>query len=281
MFMKLKNELLYPILIISACLLMLPIGCEKNDDDENDNENGDIEHEITYGSVTDKDGNEYTTVFIGDQEWMAENLRVTQYNNGDQIPSGLSDEEWENTADGAYSIYPHTGGINDNNVEGIDSDEEMAAAYGYLYNWHAVNDSRGLCPQGWHVATNADFKELTDYLLDNFDAITSYNLANKLKSCRQVNSPLGDDCATNVHPRWDQYETDYGTNNFGFSGLPAGGRGEDGIFYGIGFGGFWWTADEFDDDVAFGWHMRATHGGVDDDGGTEKYKGFSIRCIKD
>lgn len=64
--MELNNNLLYPILITSACMLMLPIGCEKNDVIDNENENGDIEHEISYGSVTDKDGNEYKTVVIGD-----------------------------------------------------------------------------------------------------------------------------------------------------------------------------------------------------------------------
>lgn len=212
---------------------------------------------------------------------MAENLRVTQYNNGDKIPTGLSDEEWDNTADGAYSIYPHTGGVNENNVEGIDSDEEMAVAYGYLYNWHAVDDSRGLCPEGWHVATNEDFKELTDYLVNSYNAITSLNVANKLKSCRQVNSPLEDDCATGEHPRWEKNDTHYGTNDFGFSGLPAGNREDYGSFNGIGFGGFWWTADDFDTNIAFGWLMLYDDGKVTENGGAKKNAAFAVRCVKD
>lgn len=156
----------------------------------------------------------------------------------------------------------------------------MTVACGYLYNCYTIDDSRGICPEGWHVATNADFKELTDYLVNNFDEITSYNVANKLMSCRQVNSPAGDDCATSEHLRWDQNDTDYGTNDFGFSGLP-GGRDYFGSFYGIGFGGFWWTADVFNAEKAFGWHMRARQGGTTEDGGADKNGGFSVRCVKD
>src|SRR5690606_17311517 len=110
-------------------------------------------------AVTDIDGNVYTTVVIGDLEWMVENLKVTKYNNGDAIPTGLSDADWSATFTngrlGAYAVYPYTasGGL-------VNSEEEMIETYGLLYNGFAVHDSRGLAPEGWRVATDEDYKEL-------------------------------------------------------------------------------------------------------------------------
>ncbi len=117
----------------------------------------------TTGTITDIDGNTYNTTFIGGNEWMAENLRVTKYNNDDAIPTGLSNAYWFNTTQGAYAIYPH-GSIN-----GLDSDAEVVAAYGKLYNWHAVDDERGLCPAGWSVPGDDDWTQLVDYLMDEYD----------------------------------------------------------------------------------------------------------------
>jgi len=89
-------------------------------------------------------GNVYDVVTMGDQLWMAENLRVTRYRNGDEIPTGLSADNWEETDDGAFIIFDY----DHSTASGIDSPEEMADIYGKLYNWHAVNDPRGLCPKG-------------------------------------------------------------------------------------------------------------------------------------
>ena len=89
-------------------------------------------------TVTDIDGNVYQTVPIGDQLWMAENLKVTHYNNGDEIPTGYSNSAWSNLSTGAYAVY--------------DDNESNADTYGYLYNWYAVDDWwHGVCPDGWHV----------------------------------------------------------------------------------------------------------------------------------
>jgi len=245
---------------------MLPTGCEKNDDLDNDNENGDIEHEITYGSVTDKDGNEYTTVIIGDQEWMAENLRVTQYNNGDRIPSGLSDEEWGNTTEGAYTYW--------------DKDPAMLEAYGVLYNWYAVNDSRNICPSGWHVASDYEWNQLSEYLIDKYDVITSKNVGDYLKSCRQEGSPLGGDCDTQEHPRWTGHATHYGMDEFGFSALPGGMREANGNYTAVGYGGFFWSANEITNDeaIAFGFIYDS---GELEMGGDVYNNGFCVRCVKD
>jgi len=118
------------------------------------------------GTVTDIDGNVYQTVIIGNQEWITENLRVTKYNNGDDIPTGLNDSEWQNTTQGAYAIYPHDGGETEDDVEGINSDEEMIGAYGMLYNWYSVDDERGLCPAGWSIPSDEDWTQLINYAID-------------------------------------------------------------------------------------------------------------------
>ncbi len=105
------------------------------------------------GLCIDIDGNQYETIQIGNQEWMAENLKVTHYNNGDAIPTGYSNSEWadlDETETGAYAIY--------------DDDPLNAEIYDYLYNWYAVDDDRGVCPEGWHVPTDDEFKELEMFL---------------------------------------------------------------------------------------------------------------------
>lgn len=94
------------------------------------------------GTVTDVDGNVYNTIQIGNQWWMAENLKVTHYRNGEAIPNVTSDSEWSNLTTGAYCSY-------DNNNSFIET-------YGLLYNWYAVDDARDLAPEGWHIPTDGN-----------------------------------------------------------------------------------------------------------------------------
>ena len=105
---------------------------------------------FVYSTVTDIDGNVYETVQIGEQLWMAENLKATHYNNGDAIATALSDSEWSSTTDGAYAVY--------------DDDPVNAEIYGNLYNWYAVDDERGVCPEGYHVPSDSEFTVLADFL---------------------------------------------------------------------------------------------------------------------
>ncbi len=240
-------------------------------------------YEPEPGTVTDIDGNVYQTVIIGDQEWMAENLRVTRYNNEDDIPTGLSDTEWENATDGAYTLYPHDGGYTEDDVEGINSDEEMVEAHGKLYNWYAVDDPRGLCPEGWHVPSDADWTQLVDYVVDQGypqECDNPNGAGNALKSCRQVNSPLGRDCDTSEHPRWNANETHYGFDEFGFSAVPGGGLDTGGLYYGIGGGGYWWSSTEASSSSAWARYMGRGYGDVLR-GSNGKRDGFSVRCIRD
>ncbi len=201
----------------------------------------------------------YKVVTIGSQIWMAENLRTRTYSNGEPIPHLTSIEDWINTESGAYTIMPHAG------FDDINSEEEMLKAYGAYYNWYAVDDERGLCPDGWRVPSRDDWEELIDYLGGRAVA------GGKMKSTRTDPDP---------HPRWHPLNQFYATNESGFSGLPAGYT--DGTnFYWFQGAGFWWSSTRLPTiDRAFayvlGYDSRAV--GVQD---VDTWGGLSVRCIRD
>ncbi len=223
-------------------------------------------------TITDIDGNDYNTVLIDDQCWMAENLRVTKYNNGNEIPTDLSDDDWEDTDEtslGAYAIY--------------NNDDDMLEAYGKLYNWFAVDDSRGLCPEGWSVPSDADWTQLVDYVVAQ-GHLNEWNntngAANALKSCLKDGTPSLDGCNTSVHPRWDSHSKHYGFDEFGFSALPGGYRWSNGYYGDVGEFGCWWGATNISTTEA--WLMYFFRDGGEawpDD--SLKSSGFSVRCLRD
>lgn len=229
------------------------------------------------GTVMDIDGNVYRTVIIGSQEWMAENLRATNYNNGDAIHTDLNGDEWYYITEGAYAVFDH----NLPSAEGINSPEEMVAAYGKLYNWYVVDDPRGLCPEGWIVPSDYDWTQLENYVVaQGFPNSSVANGAgNALKSCREIGSPF-EGCDTSEHPRWRSFGTQYGFDEFGFSALPGGWRGGDGTYGSIGISGNWWSATEGGGANA---RLRRLHDSSGDvyQGGNKKRIGYSIRCIRD
>jgi uncharacterized protein (TIGR02145 family) len=214
-----------------------------------------------YPSVTDIDGNVYYSVQIGDQCWMNENLNTTR------APSG------ENISRYCYG--------------GIPANCEL---YGGLYDWNTLMNGasssngnpsgvQGICPNGWHVPSDAEWTELTDFLIANYIDINTGNVGNKLKSCRQISSPLGADCNTSAHPRWEANATHYGTNDFGFSSLP-GGYYYGGSYYNQGDYGYWWSSTENGSSNAWSRVMYYNVGGVDR-GDDYKTDGFSVRCVRD
>jgi len=208
---------------------------------------------IIYGDgVTDIDGNEYVSVIIGEQEWMAENLRSVKYNDGAVIPTGYDYDDWESLTTGAYYIHPH------NDIDGLDSDADVLQAYGLLYNWYAVETDK-LCPTGWHVPTYAEWSALTDYA--GGEAIAG----GRLKSTRAI---------PDAHPRWHSPNAG-ATDEYGFSALPGGAP-----FGVVGVNGDWWTAT--DDGYGNPWYWRINWGYVEVwIFQMNKYKGSSVRCIKD
>lgn len=232
---------------------MLVSGCKKEDD-------------YDRNTVTDIDGNVYNTVTIGDQVWMAENLKTTKYSDGTTIRHVTPDNEWINLRTGAYSWYDNDFGT-------------YGSLYGGLYNWYAVA-SRKLCPAGWRVPTDDDWTQLTDYLIDNYEDITFSNLGNSLRSCRQVDSPLGGDYDTDEHPRWNSHFRNYGTDEFGFSALPGGLRYYyDGSFINIGSHGYWWSSTERQHTNAW---IRLIYNADGDmrRSSSIRWSGLSVRCIK-
>lgn len=214
-------------------------------------------------TVTDIDGNVYNTVQIGTQCWMKENLKTTTYNNGTLIPDVTEANAWSNLTTGAYVWY-------DNDIGWKDS-------YGVIYNWHAAIDINGLCPTGWHVPTNDEWAVLTAYL-----GGTGSPHGNTLKSCRQENSPLGGGCNTSEYPRWDQHSTHYGTDGYGFSGLPGGSRSYGGPFGGIGSFGGWWSSTEISPSSTFAWFRGLDYYSASVNAGySHKRYGYSVRCLRD
>jgi uncharacterized protein (TIGR02145 family) len=129
--MKTKNRIWFCPLIVVGLVLILTNSCKKDEEPAD--------------KITDKDGNIYTSVTIGTQVWLVEDLKTTKYLNGDPIPSNLNDNDWYNATSDAVKI--HTNSI-----------------YGNLYNGLAVNDSRKLCPTGWHIPLNTEWETLITYL---------------------------------------------------------------------------------------------------------------------
>ena len=212
-------------------------------------------------TITDIDGNTYNTVQIGSQCWMAENLKTTTYNNGVPIPKVTNNDEWSNLTTGALAWF-------NNDIFWNDS-------YGALYNWYTTIDANGLCPTGWHIPANDEWTVLT-----NFIGGTVSPHGNQLKSCRKVNSPLEGGCNTSEPPRWDEHNMHYGTDDYGFSGLPGGYRYLDGLFKNIGGDGLWWSSTEVSSSTAWDRDLDYDRGFVGK-GDYPKRAGFSIRCVRD
>jgi uncharacterized protein (TIGR02145 family) len=254
------------LLLIAGLLFAVATACDKSDDPDGDTPNA--------GTVKDADGNVYKIVTIGTQVWMEENLKTTKYRNDKPIEyPGNDNNAWQSNITGSYAWH-------NNDIDWKDS-------YGALYNWHAVNNSNGLCPNGWHVPSDDEWTELLDYVAAQGypNEWNSPNSAgNALRSCRQVSSPLGGDCATSEHPRWNLHNIHYGTDEFGFSALPGGFRNMDGSFFGLGLTSGYWSSTQFEFDALHAWDRTLVN---DNDyvylGHNVRAKGygFSVRCVRD
>jgi uncharacterized protein (TIGR02145 family) len=208
---------------------------------------------LTYGSMTDQDGNVYKTIVIGTQEWMAENLKASHYRNGDVIPIVTNNATWAGLTTGAISWY-------------ITDSTTYNCPYGKLYNWYAVADSRHVCPSGWHEPIDIEWSTLINYLDPNANGGANVNTAGgKMKSFGTQ--------------YWASPNT-AGDNSSGFSGLPGGQREYNGIFTDNANTGYWWSSNEFNNNSAK--HSSLTSF-LDDAymGDAGKINGFSVRCIKD
>lgn len=204
---------------------------------------------ITYGTMTDQDGNIYKTVTIGTQTWMAENLRTTKYNDGSAIDHVTDNEEWTDLTTGAYCNYNNT------------TDAVQIATYGRLYNWHAV-DLNKLAPAGWHMPSAAEWTTLANYLGGSEIA------GGKLKE--------------NGINHWKTYN-EGATNETGFTALPGGARSHTGGFISFEERGMWWSATYDVLNFAFSRYLYNNNDDFIQASYDSSYltSGFSVRLIKD
>jgi uncharacterized protein (TIGR02145 family) len=200
------------------------------------------------GSVTDIDANVYKTVTIGTQVWMAQNLRTTRYENGDTIPNVTDNTEWSNLDSGAYCWY--------------NNDDSYEQPYGKLYNWYAVNDSRGLCPTGWHVPSGDDISSEWKILIDYLGGLSV------------AGGPMKE--AGIAH--WMSPNTG-ATNSSGFTGLPGGYRILSGTFNLLGARSYWWSSTE---SGSYAWYRNLNYDNDDVSRNIHgKEVGLSVRCVRD
>ncbi|HPN44067.1 MAG TPA: fibrobacter succinogenes major paralogous domain-containing protein [bacterium] len=201
---------------------------------------------LKTGTMTDIDGNVYQTVKIGNQWWMAQDLKVTHYRNGDPIPNVTDNTQWVNLTTGAYCYY--------------DNNRSYADTYSALYNCYAVNDSRNIAPAGWHVPTDTEWQTLINFL--GGDAVA----CGKMKETGTEH--------------WNSPNTG-ATNESGFTARPGGYRSySNGSFYDMIYTAYYWSATEFNTNYAW---VRLLYYNLDDvsHGYGSKHAGFSVRLVRD
>lgn len=201
--------------------------------------------EPNVDKIADGDGNIYTSVTIGTQTWLSENLKTTTLNDGTPIQNITNNTDWSSLTTPGYCWYNNSA-INKN-------------TYGALYNWHTIGTDK-ICPTGWHVAGRTEWVSLIDFLGGTEEA-----------------GPKVKEVGTS---HWQSPNNS--TNETKFTALPGGFRQMDGRFMTLGIQGFWWTANELNEDVTWAWYyMIANAGnGMYLNNNYKKY-GYSVRCIKD
>lgn len=177
-----------PFLIL-VCGLSAMLGCSQN--------------------ITDISGNEYSTITIGSQTWMAENLKATNYQNGDPMINLIETSDWLNSRKSGYCFY---------------NNDSQNMKYGCIYKYNTISDRRGVCPIGWRIPSLKDIEILGNFLGGKEAAAT------KLKS-------------TSGWTNNSQGESGNGNNISGFNAEPFGFRSSSGGFFGFGVSVSFWTSD--------------------------------------
>jgi len=220
------------------------------------------------GACIDIDGNVYETIQIGEQEWMAENLKVTQYNNGDPITHVTNNGDWGSYDEGQYGVY--------------DNDPSYAVTYGNLYNWAVVDDSRGVCPEGWHVPSDDEWKELEMAVgMSQSEADDTGHRGTNEASKLAGNAVLWNEGDLKDNAR-------FGVS--GFNALPSGYHvtsNNAGGYYGIGSLAYFWSSSDFiyydsysGNDIIVVWTRSLSN----DNASVFRFydvrqHGFSLRCV--
>lgn len=223
--------------------LLLNIACNKDDVESNI-----YPIQQLKDTVIDVDGNIYHTIKIGKQIWMQENLNVTKFRNGESILKDTIFRYWDSYYSGAWCEHPD-----------ITKDRNQ---FGKLYNFGAVNNTKGLAPIGWHVPTDGEWS----ILIENLGGIDV--AGGKMKESGIAHWATPNNTAD---------------NRSGFTALPGGYRSDNGQFFGLGsFISCWWssTSTSSNNDNAYYRFITSDSSGIIKDYGS-RYFGFSVRCIKD
>lgn len=267
--------------VLTFCLSALLIcGCSKNEDTFN------------CGSPVSYQGYNYETILIGNTCWFTENLRNANYNNGDVIPSNLSQAEWTEmeivgydtiwiAPPDIYTVVPLVGLViedastiygeadsecSESSPDGDACDSNWSLAmYGRLYNWYVVTDPRGVCPTGWHVATDEEWKAM------------EVSLGMSVPASNDVGY-RGFDQGKQLKAEFGWSDGGNGSNSLGFSGLPGGCRQVSGDFTGGGELGGWWSPS-FDVDAALSRNISSNEQRIFR-GSYSSWSGLSIRCTR-
>ncbi|MBN2858121.1 MAG: fibrobacter succinogenes major paralogous domain-containing protein [Candidatus Delongbacteria bacterium] len=232
------------VIIVIFALLIFVSGCS---DDNSSTTEPFVDHTGEIGTVTDIDGNVYPTIGIGSQIWMAENLKVTHFRNGEEIPEVSDYNEWKNLTGAGRRSY--------------NNDQLISSVYGSLFNWYAVKDSRLIAPEGWHVPTDDEWDILINWVGGEDSAGV------KLKE-------TGFD-------HWS-YPNEGAANETGFTALPGGWRINMGNFYNINTEGYWWASTNEYLPSSFAHAVCLYNDSLKSDGlAVIKQFGLSVRCVKD
>lgn len=242
------TRLLYRALFLISAASMLLISCSKEDNEDtgtNGKSTAQFNSSVTYGTMTDQEGNIYKTITVEGITFMAENLKTTVYRDGTPIQNIEGNSGWATPSGGAYCNYN-----NNNHADSI-------ATFGRLYNWYAVSTGR-LAPEGWHVATSIEWESLVELSSGVLLA------GGRLKESGTAH--------------WISPNEGAG-NETGFTALPGGMRQDDGFFGGIGYSGMWWTSTTYNNFECMGWVMKYDEASANAFYAS-KESGFSVRCVK-
>jgi uncharacterized protein (TIGR02145 family) len=248
-----KNKLI----LLFALLIFLQASCEK-EEPRIGKTSAVFNPDKVYGTVKDIDGNVYKTITIGSQTWMAENLRVTHYSNGDPVPNVKDNTKWSQQTSGAYCSYENT------------RNPDTIATYGLLYNGYAVLDSSELAPEGWHIPSDEEWSTLVA-TIDAGDGTTDQYGSNSIAGGRMKEAGTR---------HWG-YPNRFADNSSGFTAIPNGIRWQNPANF-----SYWhydlsyWSSTEWNT-------IQLYYRGINTDFASirrqpfGKVAGMSVRCIKD
>ena len=218
-----RKQLIFASLLMAA----LALGCN-NDDPEPAHKTGQttaiFNPGMEYGTVTDIDGNTYRTIQIGTQTWMAENLRVRHYRNGDPIKYEKQ-QNWDFIDEPICGSYDNT------------AHPDSIATYGLLYNGRAAFDTRNLAPDGWHIATVDDWNQLIHFVDAGDGTIDSIGFSS-IAGRRLKEAGLA---------HWNYFGVNNADNLSGFTALPAGSRSDSS--YSKNMSCFFWAYNQYETDM--------------------------------